>query len=198
MVKNPPAMWETWAHPGLRRYPGGENGYPLQYSGLENFMDCTVQGVAKSQTWLRDSHFRLVVRGVHSNKKKKRDTGPRKENNLLTLILSKIKRLSNLLKINNFRARSLKSCQSGISLGQHVTKQRSKTVMTDCVHWDTAHLGLTCRRWCKWWTPFRFKFAYLDPGRNAESCKLCYFHFASLRRMTTVNILQTVEKTWLH
>ena len=122
----------------------------------------------------------------------------RKENNLLTLILSKIKRLSNLLKINNFRARSLKSCQSGISLGQHVTKQRSKTVMTDCVHWDTAHLGLTCRRWCKWWTPFRFKFAYLDPGRNAESCKLCYFHFASLRRMTTVNILQTVEKTWLH
>ena len=50
MVKNPPAMQDTWAHPGLRRYPGEENGYPLQYSGLENFMDCTVQGVAKSQT----------------------------------------------------------------------------------------------------------------------------------------------------
>ena len=23
--------------PGLRRYPGEENSYPLQYSGLENF-----------------------------------------------------------------------------------------------------------------------------------------------------------------
>lgn len=54
--------------------------------------------------------------------------------NLLKLILSKIKGLSNLLEINDFRAKSLKSCQSGISLGQHVTKQRSKTVMTDCVH----------------------------------------------------------------
>ena len=30
--------------------------YPLQYSGLENSMDCIVQGVAKSQTWLSDFH----------------------------------------------------------------------------------------------------------------------------------------------
>ena len=34
----------------LGRYPGEGNGYPLQYSGLENAMDCTVQGVAKSRT----------------------------------------------------------------------------------------------------------------------------------------------------
>ena len=33
---------------GLRRSPGEGNGYPLQYSGLENFMDCIVHGVAKS------------------------------------------------------------------------------------------------------------------------------------------------------
>ena len=30
--------------PGLVRYPGEENGYPLQYSGLESSMDCTVHG----------------------------------------------------------------------------------------------------------------------------------------------------------
>ena len=34
--------------PGLGRYPGEGNGYPLQYSGLENSMDCIVHGVAKS------------------------------------------------------------------------------------------------------------------------------------------------------
>ena len=30
--------------PGLRRSPGEGNGYPLQYSGLENSMDCIVLG----------------------------------------------------------------------------------------------------------------------------------------------------------
>ena len=36
--------------PGLGRYPGEGKGYPLQYSGLENSMDCIVHGIAKSQT----------------------------------------------------------------------------------------------------------------------------------------------------
>ena len=36
--------------PGLGRFPGEGKGYPLQYSGLENSMDCIVHGVAKSQT----------------------------------------------------------------------------------------------------------------------------------------------------
>ena len=36
--------------PGLGRSPGEENGYPLQYPGLENSMDCTVDGVAESDT----------------------------------------------------------------------------------------------------------------------------------------------------
>ena len=31
-------------------------GYPLQYFGLENSMDCIVHGVAKSQTRLSDFH----------------------------------------------------------------------------------------------------------------------------------------------
>ena len=39
--------------PGLGRYPGERKGSPLQCSGLENSMDCVVQGVAKSQTTLR-------------------------------------------------------------------------------------------------------------------------------------------------
>ena len=36
--------------PGLGRSPGEGKGYPLQYSGLENFMDCIVRGVAESDT----------------------------------------------------------------------------------------------------------------------------------------------------
>ena len=37
--------------PTLGRAPGEGNSYPLQYSGLENSMDCIVYGVkAKSQT----------------------------------------------------------------------------------------------------------------------------------------------------
>ena len=35
---------------------GEGNGNPLQYSGLENSMDCTVQGVAKSRTRLTYFH----------------------------------------------------------------------------------------------------------------------------------------------
>ena len=34
---------------GLGRSPGEENGYPPQYSGLENSMGCVVHGVTKSQ-----------------------------------------------------------------------------------------------------------------------------------------------------
>ena len=37
--------------------PGGEKGNPPQYSGLENSLDCIVQGVAKSQTGLSNFHI---------------------------------------------------------------------------------------------------------------------------------------------
>ena len=43
--------------PGLGRSPGERKGYPLQYSGLENSVDCVVHGVTKSQTRLSDFHF---------------------------------------------------------------------------------------------------------------------------------------------
>ena len=53
LAENPPAMRET----PVQRSSGEGNGYPLQYSGLQNSMDCVVHGVAKSQTWLSNSHF---------------------------------------------------------------------------------------------------------------------------------------------
>ena len=43
--------------PGLGRSPGEGKGYPLQYSGLGNSLDCTVHGVTKSQTRLSDSAY---------------------------------------------------------------------------------------------------------------------------------------------
>ena len=41
----------------LGRSLGEGNSYPLQYSGLENSMDCIVHGVAKNQTRLSYFHF---------------------------------------------------------------------------------------------------------------------------------------------
>ena len=41
--------------PGSGRSTGEGIDYPLQYSGLENSMDCIVHGVAKS--WTRMSDF---------------------------------------------------------------------------------------------------------------------------------------------
>ena len=52
--------------PGLGRSPGEGKGYPLQYSGLENPMDCIVHGVANSQTQLSDFHFKLLGKQVVS------------------------------------------------------------------------------------------------------------------------------------
>ena len=43
--------------PGLGRSPGEGEGYPVQFSGLENSMGCKAHMVAKSQTRLSDLHF---------------------------------------------------------------------------------------------------------------------------------------------
>ena len=42
--------------PGLGRFPGKGKGYPLQYSGLENSMNCIVHGVSKSRIQLSNFH----------------------------------------------------------------------------------------------------------------------------------------------
>ena len=57
LVKNSPAMaGDPGSILGSERSPGEGKDYPLQYSGLENSMDCIVHGVTKSQTQLREFH----------------------------------------------------------------------------------------------------------------------------------------------
>ena len=59
MVKNSPAMLETWV-----RSPGEGKGYPLQYSGLENSMDRIVHQVTKSWTRLSAFDFTFRLKGA--------------------------------------------------------------------------------------------------------------------------------------
>ena len=72
LVKNQPAMREIciWSL-GREDSPREGKGYPLQYSGLENSMDCIVHGVTKSQTPLRDtftSFYTMKFYCIHSKK----------------------------------------------------------------------------------------------------------------------------------
>ena len=61
LVKNLPAnagdAENLGSIPGSRRSLGEGKDNPLQYSGLENSVDCIVHGVAKSRTRLSDFHF---------------------------------------------------------------------------------------------------------------------------------------------
>ena len=43
--------------PGLGRSPGEGKGYPPQYSGLENSLDCILHGLSESQTQLSNFHY---------------------------------------------------------------------------------------------------------------------------------------------
>ena len=62
-VKNHPVMREDLGSiPGLERFSGERNGYPLQYPGLENSMECIVHGVAKRQKQLSDFYFHNDVK----------------------------------------------------------------------------------------------------------------------------------------
>ena len=62
LVKNPPAMWETWVR-SLSWEDPLEKGKATHSSilGLENSMDCIVHGVSKSWTQLSDFHFTLFL-----------------------------------------------------------------------------------------------------------------------------------------
>ena len=70
MVKNLPAMWETWVQ-SLGWQDPLEKGKstPLQYSGLEN----SVHGVSKSQTQLSDFLF-ITVHGTALPRQKHTNT----------------------------------------------------------------------------------------------------------------------------
>ena len=50
LVKNLPVMRETWVRSLGWKDPLEKKGYPLQYSGLENSMDCIVPAVTKIRT----------------------------------------------------------------------------------------------------------------------------------------------------
>ena len=56
LLKNLPALWETWVRSLVLEDPL-EKGNPLQYSSLENSMD---HGVAKSWTRLSNFHFHFT------------------------------------------------------------------------------------------------------------------------------------------
>ena len=66
LVKNPPAMQETWVRSlgcedPLEKYSGLEySRIPGQYSGLENSMDFILHGVAKGQTQRSTFHFTFL------------------------------------------------------------------------------------------------------------------------------------------
>ena len=65
LVKNPPAMWETWVR-SLGWEDPLEKGKATHSSilGLENSMDCIVHGITKSQTQLSDIHLKADKRGT--------------------------------------------------------------------------------------------------------------------------------------
>ena len=50
-------MGDLGSIPRLERSSGEGKGYPLQYSGMENSMNCTVHGVTKNRTQLNDFNF---------------------------------------------------------------------------------------------------------------------------------------------
>ena len=58
--------------PGLGRCPAEGNRYPLQYSGLENSMDCIVPEVKKSWAQLSGFHFHLLFKSITGEEQKVR------------------------------------------------------------------------------------------------------------------------------
>ena len=63
LVKNPPAMWETWFNPWAGMIPRRER-LPTPVFWPENSMDCTVHGVAKRRTKLNNFHLIVASAGV--------------------------------------------------------------------------------------------------------------------------------------
>ena len=60
LVKNLPAVQILGSIPGLERSLGNGNGYPLQYSGLENSMDCISSSADGKLHWYKPhSYFKL-------------------------------------------------------------------------------------------------------------------------------------------
>ena len=67
MTKNLLQCRRPGSIPGLERSPGGGHGNPLQYSDLENSVNCIVCGVTKSQT-RSNFHFNIRLIGQFSSR----------------------------------------------------------------------------------------------------------------------------------
>ena len=61
-------MWETWVRSLGWEDPLENGSHLLQYSGLENSMDCIVRGIAKSRTRLSDFHFQNMYSEFRNSK----------------------------------------------------------------------------------------------------------------------------------
>ena len=65
LVKNLSNAGDPGSIPGLGRSTGDGIGYPLQYSGLKNSMDCVSVWVHK-ETQLSDFHFHFTMYLAHA------------------------------------------------------------------------------------------------------------------------------------
>ena len=61
-------MGDLGSIPRLGKSPGEGKDYLLQYSGLENFMDCIGHGVTKSRTQQTINYFSQNVNGAEVEK----------------------------------------------------------------------------------------------------------------------------------
>ena len=102
--------------PRLGRSPGEAKGYSLQYSGLENSMDCIDHGVTKSQTWLSDFHF-------HSS-------GPGTLQSIFPPNLLSIKTLLGRQKYLSFQMRELRLWQDTFLAPNDTDGKRQKQLWT--------------------------------------------------------------------
>ena len=84
LVKNPPAMWDTWARSWVSKIPWRREQLstpallPGEFHGLHS-MDCIIHGVAKSQTQLSDFHIiyidlRITKPTINTNTQKRKGT----------------------------------------------------------------------------------------------------------------------------
>ena len=86
--------------PGLGKSPGDGKGYPLQYSGLENSVDCIVHRVAKSWTGLSDFyfhfHFHICIRtfiSKHFSREMKNMSTQRPVMNITIILICKMTKI---------------------------------------------------------------------------------------------------------
>ena len=71
LVNNSPAMQRPGFDPWVGKICWRRKGYPLQYSGLENSMDCITHVASKTQTWLSNFHVidskSYIILSINSN-----------------------------------------------------------------------------------------------------------------------------------